>query len=220
MRTRPLAALVAALLGTAVVTTAHAGVVYSGLLNLVVPNTSAGLYVNMIDGTTFTGPGTFPVLGGPGANYDFNLFGTTTWSVFNPSTSGQSAPTPVPAGSKGYLSSSASGPVSALTVGAPIGPAQLYNSGSPSAAALVTGQPVIFGLRFRNERNLADPNDDTVHYGWARVILTNAQPGTLVDYGYDDQPNTEIAAGAVPEPGALSLLALAGLAAARRRRAR
>lgn len=216
MRKRILGALAGAALASAAAQ-ADAGVVYSGLINLAIPNTGTGLYVNMIDGSTYTGPNTFPSLGGPGANYDFNFFGATTWSVFNPGSSGQSAPTPVPVGSKGYLSGSASGPVSALNLGDPIGPAQLYNTGSPSAAALVTGQPVIFGLRLRNERNLADPNDDTVHFGWGRVILTNGQPGTLVDYAYEDIANTEIAAGVVPEPASLALLSWAGLGAGRRR---
>ncbi|NTU84661.1 MAG: hypothetical protein HGA45_35735 [Chloroflexales bacterium] len=56
-------ALAAALASTG----AQAVIIYSGPLNLAIPNTAAGLYVNVIDGSTFSGPATFPVLGGPGA---------------------------------------------------------------------------------------------------------------------------------------------------------
>lgn len=198
-------------------TAAHATINYSGIVNLAIPNTGTGLYVNVVDGTTYSGPGTFPTNPGPGANYDFNFFGTTTWSVFNPGSSGQSAPTPVPATSKGYLSSTSSGPVSALNLGDPIGPLQAYNSGSPLAAALVTGSAQLFGFRFRHENVTSDPNDDTVHFGWGRVILTNATPGTLVDYAWESVPQTGLGAGVVPEPASLGVLALAGIAALRRR---
>ena len=76
---------------------AQAVIVYSGLVNLAIPNTAAGLYVNVLDGTSFSGPGTFPTLPGPGSNFDFNVFGTSTWTFFAPGTSGQSAPTVQPA---------------------------------------------------------------------------------------------------------------------------
>ncbi len=63
-------------------TPAHAVVVYSGALNLVIPNSNSGLYINVINGSTYTGPDLFPSLGGPGANYDLNIFGTSSWSFF------------------------------------------------------------------------------------------------------------------------------------------
>ncbi|MCU0636421.1 MAG: hypothetical protein MUE41_16250 [Gemmatimonadaceae bacterium] len=74
---------------------AQAQVVYSGILNTVIPNTGTGLFVNVVTGTTYTGPNIFPSCPGPGCGYDFNLFGSTSWSFFNPGTSGQPAPTPV-----------------------------------------------------------------------------------------------------------------------------
>ena len=60
------------------------------------------------------------------------------------------------------------------------------------------------------------------HYGWVRVENRVGAPGqmyTLVDYAYEDTPNTPIDAGAIPEPGSLGLLALGavGLLGWRRR---
>lgn len=218
-----------AVCGVMVGPTAQAAVIYSGTVNLVIPNTTAGLYVNVLDGTTYSGPGTFPALGGPGANYDLNLFGTSAWTAFSPQTSGQSAPT-VPTTSRGYVASSAIGGLVALAPGTLIDNSSIFNTGAPSAAAVSTGAPAIIGFRFRNEgSDLSTAADDTVHLGWARVILTAGQPGTLVDYGYESDALTGILAGAtgsasVPEPGLLmtmmtGMAGIVGMARRRRRRA-
>ncbi len=200
---------------------AQAVVVYSGTVNLAIPNTTAGLYLNLVDGSSFTGPGTFPVNPGPGANFDFNVFGTAAWTFFSPGTSGQV--NTVPTTSKGYVSATATGPASSLALGTPIDGSSLFNTGSPSGSAVTTGAPVIIGLRFRNENVAANLTDDTVHYGWVRVALTAGLPSTLIDYGYESTPLTGIAAGvtaAVPEPAAWLLMGLglgvAGLLARRR----
>lgn len=214
------AAVVLALSGLVVAVPAQAGLVYSGPVNLVIPNTTAGLYVNVLDGSSFSGPGTFPALGGPGANFDFNVFGTSSWTLFSPTSSGQSAPT-VPTTSRGYVSTSASGGASSLALGTLIDGSSIFNTGSPSAAALSTGAPAIFGFRFRNEGpDLASAADDTVHYGWARVVLTGGVPGTLIDYAFESTPLTGIQAGVVPEPAAWLLMGLgvAALVARQRRR--
>lgn len=212
------AVAVAALGGLWAAGSAQAVTVYSGVLNLAIPNTTAGLYVNVLDGSSFSGPGTFPVLGGPGANFDFNVFGSTAWTLFSPTSSGQSAPT-VPVTSRGYVAVSATGAASSLALGTVIDGSSIFNTGSPSAAGLSTGAPVIFGFRFRNEGpNLASAADDTVHFGWARVVLTAGTPGTLVDYAFESSPLTGIQAGVVPEPATWLLMGLGGAGLMARKR--
>jgi PEP-CTERM motif len=213
-----------ALTVTAVALPAHAVVVYSGTVNLAVPNTAAGLYLNVVTGTSFTGPGTFPTLGGPGSNYDINVFGSATWSLFSPGSAGQSAPS-VPLTSKGYVSGTATGPASNLALGTLIGGTSVFNTGGPAATALATGTTALLGFRFRNEGDLTTATDDTVHYGWARLVLTNGVPGTLIDYAFESTPLTAIAAGVsapIPEPASYALFGagLLGLLAWKQRRQR
>ena len=212
------AAAAAATCGLLASGAAQAIIVYSGAVNLAIPNTTAGLYVNVLNGSSFSGPGTFPVLGGPGANFDFNVFGSTAWTLFSPTSSGQSAPA-VPTTSRGYVAATTTGAASSLAFGTLISGSSIFNTGSPSASALSTGAPVIFGFRFRNEgADLTTAADDTVHFGWARVQLTAGTPGTLIDYAFESTPLTGIQAGVVPEPGTWLLMGLgvAGLLARKR----
>lgn len=198
---------------------AQAVIIYSGPVNLAIPNNGTGLYVNVLDGSTFTGPGVFPVLGGPGANIDFNIFGAAAFSFFSPSVSGQSAPTPVTATSKGYVSASASGPVSNLSFGSFIDGSSVFDTGTASGSAMSTGSEALFGFRFRNEGpDLTTAADDTVHFGWARVVLTAGTPGTLVDYAFESTPMLGIQACVIPEPATYALFGAGLLAWSRRRR--
>ena len=219
-----LARLAATLVLPLVASAASAQVVYSGPLNLAVPNTLTGLFVNVLTGTTYSGPSAFPTCPGAGCNYDFNIFGTTTWSLFAPGSSGQS-PAPVDPSQRGFVAASATGDALALSEGTLIGGASVFNPGQAvSGVNLVGGTNRIFGFRFRNEAA------STVHYGWARVRLTNGAPGTLVDYGFNATAGASIAAGdmgmttVIPEPATVALtgaglLAVGGLAARRRRAA-
>ncbi len=210
-------ARVAAAIGLLATGAAQAVVVYSGPVNLAIPNTTAGLYLNVLDGSTFTGPGTFPTVPGPGANFDFNVFGSTSWTFFSPGTSGQS--NVVPTTSRGYVSATTTGAASNLALGTLIGPASVFNTGSPSASAVTTGSAALVGFRFRNEgSDLASTADDTVHFGWARISLVAGAPGTLIDYAFESTPLTPIAAGVVPEPATWLMMGLGAAALVARRR--
>ena len=48
---------------------------------------------------------------------------------------------------------------------------------------------------------------------------SNSKSITLVDLAYNDEVNGSIEVGAIPAPGAIALLSLAGLAGRRRRQA-
>ena len=62
------------------------------------------------------------------------------------------------------------------------------------------------------------------NYGWMQFTLdvdanSNSKSITLVDLAYNDEVNGSIEVGAIPAPGAIALLSLAGLAGRRRRQA-
>jgi hypothetical protein len=199
---------------------AQAQVVYSGILNTLIPANGTGLFVNVVTGSTYSGPDVFPTCPGPGCGYDFNLFGTSTWSFFNPGSAGQPAPTPVPADQKGLVAATATSAASSLLVGTVIGTSSTFNTASTvSASNLLGNVDRYFGFRFRNEAG-----GNSVHFGWARVRLVNGQAGTLVDYAFNATANASITVGStvvIPEPSTYALIGtgLAMLVAVRRRRA-
>jgi len=60
---------------------------------------------------------------------------------------------------------------------------------------------------------------DGLHYGYFDILMRGDIPGAeLYGWAYDTRPNTPIFAGAVPEPSALALFTVAGIAMLARRR--
>jgi len=210
---RPFQAALGAVVVSLIAITSQAAVIYSGPRNLTIPNTGPGLFVNVVTGSAAS-VDPFPVVGGPAGDWDIDLFGSTLWGLYAPFAAGQSTPFVQP-NQTGYVAAVGGTFPQALNLpaGTTIGPSSNFSTEPDADINLATGQPAIFGFRFRNEQN----SPFTVHYGWARVILTNGQPGTLVDYGWESTPNTAIAAGAVPEPALGAVIGLLPILRARRR---
>ncbi len=113
-----------------------------------------------------------------------------------------------------YVSAlSAGDTIDASTVGPSFFGSMAYGATNPNAEFNNVTDAFI-GLSF--------PIAGQTHFGWIRVDVDNAAGTFLVkDWAYEDVPGAGIAAGVVPEPGTLGLLAAgsAGLLAMRRRRA-
>ncbi len=185
---------------------AHAVIVYSGTVNLTIPATTNGLYLNVVTGATnlpgSTGGATVP-------GWDINPWSSSGLGFFSPSS--------MVGGS--YVLSSASTTAN-LAPGASIGGSSTFGTGSSfnTSQWLLNSSNNLFGFRFTDE------NTGSLHYGWGRISLSSTIAGSraLVEYAYESTPGLAIQAGVVPEPSTFAMLGLgvAGLLAARRRFAR
>ena len=187
---------------------ANAAVVYSGVINFVCAVDIDGAYINVETGLLSNGPGT----GVPG--WDVNPYSTGGGMNFFNSTGG---------GQMRYPGVT-TGPAGNLALGTSIGSTGSFNTATTA---------VVFGSAAGNWQYSAENvigfkfvgADTLTHYGWMRFLMGaagssgTAATRTVVDYGYESTAGASIlaGAGAVPAPGAIALLGLAGFAARRRR---
>lgn len=196
-----LAALAAAGAGMGLATQADAAIVYSGAVNINIPSTTSGIYLNVVSGAS--GASSTP-------GWDVNPWSTTALNMFS---GGTGTATRYAGTGSTYFN---------LAPGAVIGPAATF--GGAGTNTINAGTPLNFnssnnlvGFSFFNEVTAA------THYGWMRIALSGtagAQPRAIVEYAYESTPGVAIAAkDGVPTPGAASLLAIgaAGLVGRRRR---
>lgn len=175
-------AVACAATGLAAVEKADAGIVHSGPVNINIPSTTAGVYLNVVTGVSNASPASVP-------GWDVNPWSTTGLGLFNPA---------APTGGV-YVGTAAAGTqASNLAPGTPIGPASLFGSNNSAAANSavfnLNSTSNIVGFRFQNEANA-----NAVHYGWMRISLGaahGAQPRSIVEYAYEDQAGVSIPAGA------------------------
>jgi MYXO-CTERM domain-containing protein len=115
-----------------------------------------------------------------------------------------------------------------LAVGTVVGAAGSYNTGTGNVYGTTAATGLLGGWTYSSENIIGFKfvaAAGTTHYGWMRFLMGAAGSSgtsmtrTVVDYGYESTADTSIlaGAGAVPAPGALALLGLAGLATRRRR---
>ncbi len=101
-------------------------------------------------------------------------------------------------------------------VSSDFGPMLASNRGSLVAYGPFAGLDGYLGIRFYIGSEL--------HYGWIRLNLNNGYPaqaiGYVTEWAYNSVPDQAIAAGVVPEPSTLALLALGAAALWRCRRVR
>jgi MYXO-CTERM domain-containing protein len=104
-----------------------------------------------------------------------------------------------------------------LTLGTAVGATGSYGSGAVVVGSAAGNWQLnasnYFGFRF-----LAA--DGLTHYGWGRFVIGASISGAdrmIAEIAYEDAAGASINVGAVPAPGAVALLGLAGLAARRRR---
>ncbi|MGQ0800902.1 MAG: hypothetical protein ACT4NL_12410 [Pseudomarimonas sp.] len=145
-----------------------AAIVTSPVTNLAVPQTVAGVYVNVVTGATGTS-------GGAVAGWDLNPY----LSSGNLGLYWQ----PTPAASHGGVAAVAAGPLVVLQPGAVIGPASIFNAAiqatAPNFRVTQTG---FMGIRFFNEATNA------INYGYMQISTTAATgfPATIISIVYEN----------------------------------
>ncbi len=211
---------VAAAIAVAVISvSANAVVVYSGVLNWVVPTTGDGP-VNTTGLSVNLETGAYGATGVDGA--DITLWGN----------GGSHIQTQSPSGFNPYMANPFlnSNGFTRIGIGTQIGSAGTFfgandanlfvdtTGSSPtqpySSTWLGYWQPnaqSYLGIKFQ-DANLA------THYGWVQIAIgADATTRSIVDYAYNSTPDQFIFAGATPAPGAIALLGLVGLVRGRRR---
>lgn len=182
---------------------ASAYIVWSGIININIPSSSEGVFLNVVSGQLGTS-------GASAAGWDVNPY----------SGDGLQLLAPVGGGYVAGLGSDAS-LIDNLPFNTVVGAGQSFSSGVGSIESAgstrfnFSSSQNLVGFRFINE------STGLTHYGWMRLQLWSGpglQPRAIVEYAYETEAGAGINAGLIPAPGAAVLAGMAGLLGARRRR--
>ena len=182
----------AALAGTAAMAPDAHAVIINFTTPIAVPNTFAGVYINLLTGANN------PVIGSvPG--WDFGPWGNSnTLAFFFPA---------VPTNSFGGVAAASAGPYLDLPLGSVISAASTFSvsTGAAQTAAFQTTGPHRLGFRFFNEGTSA------INYGYLTMQTTGPLgfPATITGWSFE---NNGSAITVVPEPSTALMLSLGGLA--------
>ncbi len=192
---------IAATVATGAAAVANAAIVYSGVVNINIPSSTSGVYLNVANGAT-SGSSSL-------AGWDLNPWSGSALNFFSSTSSGQTQATGMVGA--GTVASN-------LIAGTMIDGSSVFttNVGTQTTSGLnLNSSNNIFGFKFYHEGAAA------YRFGWVRISLgatAGGQPRSIVEYAYENS-GAGIGAGdtGVPAPGALALLGLAGLTGRRRR---
>lgn len=182
----------AALAGTAATVTDANAEVVNFTTPIAIPNTFAGVYINLLNGTNGITPASVP-------GWDFGPWGSSnTLSFFFASS---------PANSNGAVAGSTTGPYLDLVAGDVISSASTFSAVTATAATAAfqsTGSHIV-GLRFFNEQTSA------INYGYMMIDTTGPLgfPATITGWSFE---NSGGAITVVPEAGTAAMFSMGALA--------
>jgi len=198
----------AAALSLGLASASNAAVVTSGPVNINIGGFPPGVFLDVVTGQVGTTFGGFP-------GYDLNLFGFgASLTVSGPIVNGAQTST----GGFARLNSGLN--IANLAGGAVIGdlPNMFWQTGNAGITTTSpAGSPFFLnstnnyaGFRFLNEAT------NQVHYGYLRLSIgSTLATRSIIEYAYEDVAGASIF---VPTPGALAVLAVAGIRGGGRRR--
>ncbi|MGH7938463.1 MAG: hypothetical protein ACRD5Z_24665, partial [Bryobacteraceae bacterium] len=176
------AAVAGAALAAPALPSANADVVNSGVVNINIPSTTAGIYLNVQNGVFSTTPA-----GAPG--WDLNLWSSSGLEIWGNNSSD-------PTGSNGVLDNFPGGSSATLVDNLPIGTVvnSSFTFGQVDSSVETTGATAFvlnssanyFGFRFFNEAT------GQTDFGYGQISLSTTyagQPRLLVQYSYDNMGN-------------------------------
>ncbi|HEY2799220.1 MAG TPA: hypothetical protein VGI85_01385 [Chthoniobacterales bacterium] len=197
------AAVAGAALAAPALPNANADVVNSGVVNINIPSTTAGIYLNVQNGVFATTPG-----GAPG--WDLNLWSSSGLEIWGNNSAD-------PTGSNGVLDNFPGGSSATLVDNIPIGSVvnSSFTFGQVDSSVETTGPTAFvlnsnqnyFGFRFFNEAT------GQTDFGYGQISLSSTlagQPRLLVQYSYDNMGNPITV---VPEPTTFALFAFMAVGA-------
>jgi hypothetical protein len=202
---------------------ADAGLVHSGQVNIAVPASTTGVYINLLTGASGTSESA-------AVGWHINPWGSASLRI------GTNTPTPETRfiGLSPATSTSLGGRVASLEVGSTISsssqPSSMSSDYGWSYNDFSSGEAIV-GTATGNMRLNADnyigvlgwQSPTECFIGWVRIGVGNSITSRTVkewflSTGTASAPPAPITVGAIPAPGAIALLGVAATVAARRRR--